>query len=332
MPIHMQCMNCKKKLKAKDEMAGQMLDCPNCGEAMAVPGRQSFDEPTAPSTERTQPQEDDQGRRTKKKKKASDITPKAEAFNGSNMLKRVIVAFFAVCIISGLVFMAFKAWSIKQAQDRLDWSNDYSKFMQLIVDQEKSRLEEPWDGHGGAVANKPHWLEMTPPGKNNVGPLTGDAEAEWIKTHFFHRRVEWEGIFQGVGEVSLRKEFDGLTDLDPYRALVTEYKELKFDLPVRHGTERQVDRKNENNVFIKPGAEYEVKFLCPNANVAEWNAVPKGKMVRFSGLVGENYQRFPRSVRGSVMIQLVYIQLPGPELRRTYFVNINVLDVKLQTQ
>jgi len=37
MPIEFQCPHCGKKLKAKDQAAGRRLDCPGCGEPLAVP-------------------------------------------------------------------------------------------------------------------------------------------------------------------------------------------------------------------------------------------------------------------------------------------------------
>ena len=37
MPIHVQCLNCGKKLTAKDELAGKNATCPSCGKVMVVP-------------------------------------------------------------------------------------------------------------------------------------------------------------------------------------------------------------------------------------------------------------------------------------------------------
>jgi len=37
MPIIIQCPGCKKKLKAKDQMAGKQVKCPSCGEFFVLP-------------------------------------------------------------------------------------------------------------------------------------------------------------------------------------------------------------------------------------------------------------------------------------------------------
>ena len=37
MPISVQCPACKKKLKAKDQMAGKQVKCPSCGDLFVLP-------------------------------------------------------------------------------------------------------------------------------------------------------------------------------------------------------------------------------------------------------------------------------------------------------
>src|SRR4051794_5263888 len=37
MSISIQCPTCEKKLKAKDELAGKRIKCPNCGEGVVIP-------------------------------------------------------------------------------------------------------------------------------------------------------------------------------------------------------------------------------------------------------------------------------------------------------
>jgi hypothetical protein len=49
MPISVACPGCKKKLKAKDELAGKRVKCPACGEPVVIPGASP-----APQTASTQ--------------------------------------------------------------------------------------------------------------------------------------------------------------------------------------------------------------------------------------------------------------------------------------
>jgi DNA-directed RNA polymerase subunit RPC12/RpoP len=37
MPISLTCNECGKRLKARDELAGKLLPCPNCGRKVLVP-------------------------------------------------------------------------------------------------------------------------------------------------------------------------------------------------------------------------------------------------------------------------------------------------------
>jgi DNA-directed RNA polymerase subunit RPC12/RpoP len=46
MPIHIVCPDCQKKLKAKDELAGNRVKCPGCGRAILVPAMSAAAEVT----------------------------------------------------------------------------------------------------------------------------------------------------------------------------------------------------------------------------------------------------------------------------------------------
>jgi hypothetical protein len=172
-----------------------------------------------------------------------------------------------------------------------DWSKDYGAFMDYLKDQEAERTKpENRGNYGDDSPYPPNWV-------------TGIA---MVPTE-----VEWQGVFQSVGEST---------------------KMLTFDLPTSYKTAGNLAEQ-------QPGAEYTVVFFCAESSLAEWKAVAKGQKVRFSGLVGASAKGqtrppaflFSEGYQDKRAVPAVKVLAPfgGIHDPLNYIIQINVSDVKI---